>query len=303
MEFLTEFSDVWSQPQSRHAIMVHMPIALSLVCLAATFLAAIRMGRSKSLHVTALALTLALTVSALTASRSGENAEGTVKGALSEAGDVALKEHKEMGEQVWLFGLGGCALLAVGLSGRKRKKNADGSAEGQTSRSKPLHAASAWSAFVLAVLTAGWTANTGHFGGKLVYEFGAVKPTGETRPKVALPEAGEGDAIPSDPRIVHFRTHVLPVLQDKCWDCHDLWGMKKAGNLNQTTMAGMLKGGDTGPALVPGHPAKSLIVQAIAWEKDGLQMPPNRKLPEEDIAAFTQWIADGAVWAVTDDDL
>src|SRR5437762_2906223 len=61
----------------------------------------------------------------------------------------------------------------------------------------------------------------------------------------------------------------------------------------------MLKGGENGPAIVPGHPEKSRLVGAIGYENVDLQMPPKRKLPDRAIADLTEWIRRGAPWPRT----
>ena len=100
----------------------------------------------------------------------------------------------------------------------------------------------------------------------------------------------------ADPRVAHFRTRVLPLLQRSCWRCHNPARMSRAGNLDQTEISGILRGGDSGPAVVPGKPDESLLMLAISWEDEDLQMPPVAKLDDKDIAAIRKWIAGGAVW-------
>ncbi len=60
-------------------------------------------------------------------------------------------------------------------------------------------------------------------------------------------------------------------------------------------MATALQGGDRGPAWIPGQPADSLIIKAVRHE-DGLEMPPDDKLEDRDIAALVRWIQAGAAW-------
>ena len=61
-------------------------------------------------------------------------------------------------------------------------------------------------------------------------------------------------------------------------------------------MAGMLEGGMSGPTVVPGDPDASWLIMAIRHEED-IEMPPDSdKLSDEIIAAFEQWVRDGAVW-------
>jgi len=91
-----------------------------------------------------------------------------------------------------------------------------------------------------------------------------------------------------------FKEKIQPVLEKNCFECHSPDAKKVKGGLLLDTAAGMRKGGDTGPAVVPGDVAKSLLMQAIRHEGD-LQMPPKKpKLADEVIADFAKWIAMGA---------
>lgn len=90
-----------------------------------------------------------------------------------------------------------------------------------------------------------------------------------------------------------FEKHVRPVLANRCYECHV--GDEAKGSLRLDSRAAMLEGGDTGPALVPGKPAESLLIAAINY--DGIyEMPPTSKLPDEEIAALTKWVELGAPW-------
>src|SRR5438128_3707776 len=78
-----------------------------------------------------------------------------------------------------------------------------------------------------------------------------------------------------------FEREIRPLLVDKCQSCH---GDKKVrGGLKLTAREAVLKGGDSGPALVPGKPEDSLLVKAIEYNGD-LRMPPTGKLPAPGIA-------------------
>ncbi|MSQ96577.1 MAG: DUF1549 domain-containing protein [Gemmataceae bacterium] len=108
------------------------------------------------------------------------------------------------------------------------------------------------------------------------------------------------DKKPTPVAIQFFETKVRPVLVENCFECHA--GKKQKGGLQLDTLAAMLGGGDTGPAIVPGHPEKSLLVKAI--NHDGkIKMPPqdkvvkkDKKLKRHEIDALTQWIKMGAPW-------
>jgi hypothetical protein len=94
---------------------------------------------------------------------------------------------------------------------------------------------------------------------------------------------------------VFFETRIRPVLAGTCVECH---GPKTAyGGLRLDTREGLLKGGDRGPAILPGDAEGSLLVRAIRHaENEPVQMPPDEPLPAEAIADFKGWIAAGAKW-------
>jgi cytochrome c553 len=90
-----------------------------------------------------------------------------------------------------------------------------------------------------------------------------------------------------------FEKKVRPVLVEHCYKCHG--NGKAKGGLSLSSREAMLKGGDSGPALVPGDPAKSLVLQAVRHEGE-LHMPPKEKLPDRLIADLTEWVKRGAAW-------
>ena len=91
-----------------------------------------------------------------------------------------------------------------------------------------------------------------------------------------------------------FESKIRPVLVDVCFKCHG--GDKDSGSLRVDSREALLKGGDTAPAIVPNKPAESLLLKAIRHTDDDLKMPPDKRLPDETIAAFEAWIAAGAPW-------
>jgi hypothetical protein len=105
-------------------------------------------------------------------------------------------------------------------------------------------------------------------------------------------EAKGGD----DPAALEFfESKVRPLLVNRCQSCHG--GGKAKGGLRLDSRATALTGGDTGPAIVPGKPDESLIVEAVKYGDD-LRMPPKSKLPAEEIAVLTRWVEQGAPWPV-----
>jgi cytochrome c553 len=93
--------------------------------------------------------------------------------------------------------------------------------------------------------------------------------------------------------VAFFESKVRPLLVKHCYECHSQEGKVKGGLLLDRK-EGWQKGGDAGPALVPGQPAKSLLLHSVRYEDEDLQMPPKSKLPPEDIATLEQWIQMGA---------
>ncbi len=93
-----------------------------------------------------------------------------------------------------------------------------------------------------------------------------------------------------------FETQIRPVLADRCYKCHSRdWPTRSRAGLMLDTREGMLHGGDTGPAIVPGKPEDSLIVDAISYKDADLQMPPKGdKLSDQQVADITEWIRRGA---------
>ena len=91
-----------------------------------------------------------------------------------------------------------------------------------------------------------------------------------------------------------FRDQVRPLLDSKCVSCHG--PDKQKGGLRLDSRAAALKGGEHGPAFVPGDVAKSLLLQAVRHATKDLAMPPKEKLPPKDIATLEAWVKAGAPW-------
>ena len=96
------------------------------------------------------------------------------------------------------------------------------------------------------------------------------------------------------PDFTFFESNIRPVLAERCYACHSSKLPAPMGGLRLDTKDGMLQGGALGPAIVPGKPAESLLLQALRYSNPNLQMPPSGKLTDPTIADFEQWIASGA---------
>jgi len=92
-----------------------------------------------------------------------------------------------------------------------------------------------------------------------------------------------------------FEARIRPIFADRCYKCHSRMADKIKGGLMLDTREGMLHGGDTGPAIAPGKPGDSLIVEAIGYRDSDLQMPPKGdRLSDQQVADITEWIRRGA---------
>lgn len=98
-----------------------------------------------------------------------------------------------------------------------------------------------------------------------------------------------------DPRagLDYFEREVRPILVDACQKCHG--PRKQESDLRLDSRAAVLKGGASGAAVIPGQPDKSPLIEAIRYAGD-VQMPPQAKLTETQIAAITHWVKLGAPW-------
>src|SRR3989441_4611575 len=92
-----------------------------------------------------------------------------------------------------------------------------------------------------------------------------------------------------------FEQKIRPIFVEHCYKCHSKDAEKVKGGLLLDTREGLFKGGDTGLAIVPGDPEKSLLIKAVRYADENLQMPPkNKKLSAEQIAQLEAWVKMGA---------
>ena len=89
-----------------------------------------------------------------------------------------------------------------------------------------------------------------------------------------------------------FEKKIRPVLVEHCYRCHAADAKNIRGELLLDTRAGIRRGGESGPAVVPNNPGESLLLSAL--RHDSFEMPPDRKLPNSIVADFEKWIAMGA---------
>ena len=106
-------------------------------------------------------------------------------------------------------------------------------------------------------------------------------------PKVELMKATGKETI-------SFAADIAPVLNEHCANCHGN-GRRPSGRFNLTNMTAMLRGGDSGPAFLPGKADESLLIQKLTAPKSGERMPLKKPaLPDEIITKIKTWINEGA---------
>ncbi len=113
---------------------------------------------------------------------------------------------------------------------------------------------------------------------------------------IVLALAGTAAAQEAEPEgVAFFEKKIRPVLVSRCYKCHSLEAEKVKGGLLADSREGLLKGGNSGPAIVPGKPEESLLVKAIRGTDDDMKMPPKGELlPAHEVADFEAWIRRGA---------
>lgn len=100
------------------------------------------------------------------------------------------------------------------------------------------------------------------------------------------------EATFSPRQIEFFENRIRPLLVEHCLECHGADKTKIRGGLYLTSRSAMLKGGDSGPALIPGDPEESLLIRCVRYED--YEMPPESPLSDQQIQYLTEWIKMGA---------
>jgi hypothetical protein len=90
---------------------------------------------------------------------------------------------------------------------------------------------------------------------------------------------------------------VRPLLAEHCYRCHSAKAEKLKAGLRVDSREGVLKGGESGPALVAGHPEESRLIEAVRYSNPELQMPPQGRLSNEQVADLVRWVEMGAPWS------
>lgn len=98
----------------------------------------------------------------------------------------------------------------------------------------------------------------------------------------------------ADERSDFFETRIRPVLVEKCEECHS--GKTPEGDFRVDSLADLIAGGMNGPSVIARKPDQGTLVERFLTDDEDLLMPPDGRLPDDVIADFRKWIADGAYW-------
>ena len=116
---------------------------------------------------------------------------------------------------------------------------------------------------------------------------------------VALAAANAEEATTVKPlpeQAEFFETKIRPLFANECFRCHSDEAKKLKGELHLDSRAGMLKGGETGAAVVPGNPDASLLIKAVRYKDQDTAMPPKKRLADAQIADLEAWVKMGSPW-------
>ena len=103
-------------------------------------------------------------------------------------------------------------------------------------------------------------------------------------------------AAPESADLEFFETSIRPLLAERCYKCHSAGAEKLKGGLKVDHISSLLQGGDSGPALVPGKPDESRLIESVRFGNVDLQMPPRKKLRQAEIQLLEEWVRRGAPW-------
>jgi len=112
---------------------------------------------------------------------------------------------------------------------------------------------------------------------------------------ILAPPARAADSPAGEAAIKFFETKVRPILIEHCYKCHGPESDEGEGELRVDSLDALLRGGESGPAIVRGDPGRSLLIRAVRHDGE-LSMPPKKKLAQHDIDALTAWVRMGSPW-------
>jgi hypothetical protein len=100
--------------------------------------------------------------------------------------------------------------------------------------------------------------------------------------------------------IDYFEKKVRPILVERCYECHSAKAKRVEAEFYVDRREAIIAGGESGPAATPGDPEISRLVSAVRYSNENLQMPPDGKIPDEEIAILTEWVKRGLPFPKTE---
>ncbi len=118
-------------------------------------------------------------------------------------------------------------------------------------------------------------------------------PKGVGARKEFVYQAPGSDLKETPEKLAFFESKVRPLVLAKCVECHG--EKKQKGGLRLDSKTAWLRGGELGPALVPGKPEESLLIKAVRYQEKELAMPPKQQLSADEMKILVDWVKDGAI--------
>ena len=106
----------------------------------------------------------------------------------------------------------------------------------------------------------------------------------------------DGDKAKTD----FFERRIRPILVQHCYECHSEDAGEQQGGLLLDRESGWMQGGESNKAVIPFEPDSSLLIAAVRYSSDDLQMPPDGRLDDESIKLLESWVSMGAVGPAED---
>lgn len=110
---------------------------------------------------------------------------------------------------------------------------------------------------------------------------------------IAVATPADGQDFPAD-SLEFFEGRVRPLLVQHCYECHSTDAESLKAGLSLDSRDGILRGGDSGPAAVAGQPEQSVLIEAVRYKS--FEMPPDRKLSDDEITVLVRWVEMGLPW-------
>ncbi|MGB7347965.1 MAG: PSD1 and planctomycete cytochrome C domain-containing protein [Pirellulaceae bacterium] len=97
-----------------------------------------------------------------------------------------------------------------------------------------------------------------------------------------------------------YERRIRPILVQHCYECHSEAAGEQQGGLLLDRQSGWIEGGESNKSVIPGEPDASLLIKAVRYDDDELQMPPDGKLDDDAIRFLEQWVQAGAPGSAQD---